>query len=115
MRWRTPCRDPSTTRSPGRRGRRCRGPCAASLVHPVEAVVDGVEGVGAVLGDDHDVLDAHPPLALDVDAGLDREGVADGEPVAVAADQVGVLMLLEADAVAGAVNEVVAVAALGDD
>src|SRR5207248_5651908 len=61
-----------------------------------------------------DVLDAGAPLALDIDPGLDREGVPGPQGLAVAADEVGVLVLLEADAVARAVHEVGPVPALGD-
>src|SRR5205814_452507 len=42
-------------------------------------------------------------------------GVAGGDPLAVSGDDERVLVLLEADAVAGAVDEVGAVAAVGDD
>ena len=44
----------------------------------------------------------------DVDAGLDAEGVAGRQRRAVAGDDVGVLVLLDADAVAGAVHELLA-------
>src|SRR5205807_1852989 len=82
---------------------------------PVEAVVDSVEGVGSLLVDDDDVLDAGPPLALDIDARLDGEGVARRQTFAVAGHDVRVLVLLQPDAVARAVHEVRPVPALGDD
>ena len=87
----------------------------ASGVDRDEAVVGTVEGIGATVGGDHDVLEAEAEAPGQVDAGLDREGVPGDEPVAVADHDVGVLVLLDADAVAGAVHEEVAVAGVVDD
>ena len=80
-----------------------------------QRVVDVVDGQRAGVGGDHDVLEAHPPSPRHVDAGLDAEGVARLQRQAVALDHVRVLVLLHADAVAGAVDEVLAVAGGGDD
>ena len=52
-----------------------------------------------------------PQLAGHVDAGLDAEGVPCFEGEGVALDDVGVLVLLEADPVTGAMDEVLAVPA----
>ena len=60
------------------------------------------------LGADHDVLDARAVRAR-VDARLDGEGHARLERMRVALDDVGILVGLQADAVAGAVDEPVAV------
>src|SRR5579864_7045476 len=80
-----------------------------------QAVVDMVERLRTgVVGHD-DVLDPGAEAAGQVDAGLDREGVAGRDRLAVPADQVGVLVLLQPDTVAGAVDEVRPVAALLDD
>ena len=65
-----------------------------------------------VAGDHHDVLDAGPVPAGQVDAGLDGEGHARLQRQVVAGDDVGLLVHLQADAVAGAVDEVLAVARL---
>src|SRR5437016_9853390 len=92
---------------------RCRGPLA--LADRGETVVDGVQGLGADIGDDDDVLDAGAPPPGHVDAGLDREGVAGHERLTVAADEVRVLVLLEPDAVPGSVDEIGSVAALVDE
>src|SRR5882724_7889100 len=66
-----------------------------------------VEALRAGLGGDHDVLDAGAAAAREVDAGLDREGVTGRQRGGVARHEVGVLVLLEADAVARPVDEVV--------
>ena len=71
-------------------------------------MVGAVERVGTRVGRHHDVLEAEPEPARDVDAGLDREGVAGLQRRAVARDDVGVLVLLDADAVTGAVDELLA-------
>src|SRR5690606_24613481 len=74
-----------------------------------------VEPVGARLGADDDVLDARAVGPGQVEAGLDGEGEAGLQRFSVAGDDVRVLVAFDADAVAGAVDEVVAVAGLGDD
>ena len=68
-----------------------------------------VHGDGSVGGGHHDVLEPHAPTSGDVDAGLDAEGVTGFERQAVAADHVRVLVSVHADAVTGAVDEVLAV------
>ena len=71
-----------------------------------EVACGAVQAVGSVVGGDHDVLEAEPEAAGQVDAGLDAEGVARRRGgVRVARDDVRVLVLLDADAVAGAVDE----------
>src|SRR4051812_31106581 len=74
-------------------------------VDHVEAVVDPVQRLGTAGLSDDDVLDAGSEPAVEVDPRLDREGVAYGQRLGVACDHVGVLVFLEADAVAGAVDE----------
>ena len=69
----------------------------------------------AILRGHDDVLESHAPLARNVDAGLDAVRMAGFECQRVALDDVGILVLLHADAVAGAVDEVLAVARLVDD
>ena len=69
----------------------------------------------AVLGDDDEVLDPDAEAAGDVDAGLDRDDVAGAEHVVGALAEARRLVDLEADAVAEAVAELVAVAAVADD
>ena len=71
-------------------------------------MVGAVERIGPGVGRHHDVLQAEPEPAGHVDAGLDRERVAGLERRAVARDDVGVFVLLDADAVAGAVDELLA-------
>ena len=65
--------------------------------------------------DCHEVLDADPDAILEIDARLDAEGMTGRDRKVVALDHVGVLVLLHADAVARAVDEVLAVAGVGDD
>ena len=67
-----------------------------------------------VLGDDDQVLDPHPELAGQVDAGLDRDDFARGEHVVGALREPRPLVHLEADAVAERVAEVLAVAGVVD-
>src|SRR5581483_5558577 len=73
--------------------------------------------VAATLGEHRAVvLEATPAEALDVDAGLDGMHVALFERVARAGgDERDRLVVAEADAVPGVVDEVLPVAALGDD
>src|SRR5689334_18794006 len=73
------------------------------------------EALAAVPGDHHEILDAHPADARQVDPWLHCDdhplfqgcGVRDGEA--------RILVDLETDAVTGAVLEVLAMAGLGDD
>src|SRR5438309_2324406 len=74
-----------------------------------------VEPLRAALGGHHDVFDAGAAAAREVDPRLDREGVAGRQRGGVAGHEVGVLVLLEADAVARPVDEEVAVTGGGDD
>src|SRR6266511_4231875 len=73
-----------------------------------------VEAAAALVGAGHDVLDPRPEAAGQVDAGLDRERHARLQRLPVAGHDIGVLMLVQADAVAGPVDEVLAVARGGD-
>ena len=78
----------------------------------------GGEELGAVVGDEHVVFEADAEFVGEVDAGLVGEEHAGGELLGVAADEVGPLVHVEADAVADAVGEVGeagAVAGVGDD
>ena len=68
----------------------------------------------AVRGHDDEVLDPHPEVAGQVDAGLDRHDVPGGELAVSVGGEAWLLVDLEADAVAEAVAEVVAVARLFD-
>ena len=76
---------------------------------------DLVERVGAVGRADDDVLDARAVAAIDVDAGLDAESVAGLERLVVARNHVRILVALEADAVPGAMDELLAQAGVVDD
>src|SRR6185437_9630919 len=82
---------------------------AGRVVHPQVAGPRG-RRVGAY----HDVLDARAVRAR-VDARLDGERHARLERDRVALDDVRVLVRLKADTVAGAVDEPLAVAGVGDD
>src|SRR6266478_3509094 len=76
------------------------------------------EHLAAVFGDVPVVFEADAELAGDVDAGLVGEAHAWGEWGGVAADEVGPLVAVHADAVAEAVGEVLVVGAVaggGDD
>ena len=64
-----------------------------------------IQPFGAVGGDRHDVLNAHAVLSRQVDAGLDAEGHPLVEDGAIAFHEVGIFVAIEADAVAGAVQE----------
>ncbi len=57
----------------------------------------------------------HPPATRQVDPGLDAERVPGHQLEWVSRDDVGILVLLEPDAVAGAVDEELAVTSVGDD
>ena len=73
-----------------------------------------VEPLDALGGDHDDVLDARAPLAVEVDARLHRERHARLERPGVAADDVGLLVHVDADAVPGAVDEPLPQPGLGD-
>ena len=78
----------------------------------------GGEHVASVWGDDPVVFEADSELADDIDARLVGEGHAGFEDGVVAADEIGPLVAVHADAVAEAVGEVFvvgAVAGVGDD
>ena len=69
----------------------------------------------AVVGDDHEVLDAHADGARDVDPGLDRDHHAGSERGLALLGQPRALVDVEPDAVAEAVAEVLGVAGGVDD
>ena len=73
------------------------------------------EGIGAVGGDDHRVLDAHAAHTGQVDAGLDGDHRAGLQGITGTRGDSRGLVDLEAHAVAGAVHERVAPAGGGDD
>src|SRR5262245_41185539 len=73
-----------------------------------------VERNGPFRAADDDVLDPGTIPPVEVDARLDAERHALAERLAVAGDQVRLLVALETDAVAGAVDEGLAVALRGD-
>src|SRR5882757_4517041 len=76
------------------------------------------EHFAAVFGDVPVIFEADAELAGDVDAGLVGEAHAGGERCGVAADEVGPLVAVHADAVADAVGEMFVVGAVaggGDD
>ncbi len=64
---------------------------------------------------DHDVLEPHAEPSRQVDAGLHRKGVPLDQYRVVPGHQVRVLVLLDADAVPGAVDEVLPQPGVGDD
>ena len=78
-------------------------------------MIDQIERIGPSSSSDDDVFDAGTELARNVDAGLDREGVADLERISIPLDDVGLLMGLDTNAMARAMNEVLAVTCSVDD
>src|SRR6188472_2765734 len=88
-----PARSATWRRVPDRR--------PGSAVDDVQVARRFVERDRAIRAADHDVLDAGPVLAHEVDPGLDREGHPFAERLAVAGDDVGVLVAFETDPVAG--------------
>src|SRR3954469_2043648 len=72
------------------------------------------EALAAVRGDHHQILDAHPTDARQVDARLHCDDHPRLEGCGVGDRQAWILVDLEAHAVTGAVLEVLAVAGLGD-
>src|SRR5881628_1433094 len=87
----------------------------SGLADDRERVIRSVQWFGAaVVSEDRDVLDADAEPTRDVDAGLDRERHAGLELLVIAADEIRMLMSVEADAVSGAVDEPLAVASLVD-
>src|ERR1700742_5392523 len=87
-------------------------PFSCDDAHLVAGVV---EAPPAVLGGDDDVLDAHAEAPGQVDPGLDREAHPRLDRPRLALDHVRRLVRRLADPVAGAVDEVLAVAGVGDD
>src|SRR6185503_8168175 len=80
-----------------------------------EVAVGAVEAFAAAVDAHHDVLDARAVAARQVDAGLHRERHARLERPVRPGHDVRLLVHLEADAVSGAVDEVLAVAGLRDE
>ena len=77
----------------------CDGRCSGlGPKRRVEAVDHGPEDLVARVGDRHDVLDADPEAARDIDPRLVGHRHARGEDLGGSADQVGMLVDLEADA-----------------
>src|SRR4051812_4185792 len=73
-----------------------------------------VERIGAVGGANADVLDARAVSPFDIDAGFDAERVADLERLVVARDHVWILVALEPNTVARAMDEQLAHARISD-
>ena len=69
-----------------------------------------MSGIGPSGPQTDDVLDPGAVFADEVDPGLDREGHPLAKRLPVAGDDVGVLVAFEADAVAGPVEEGLAIA-----
>src|SRR5213593_3440706 len=87
----------------------------SGLADDRERVVRSVQWFGAaVVSEERDVLDADAEPTRDVDAGLDRERHSGLQLLVIAADEIWVLMAVEADAVSRAVDEPLAVASLVD-
>src|SRR4051812_3128906 len=80
-----------------------------------QIVAGVVQSPAAVLGGDDDVLDAHAEAPGEVDPRLDREAHPGLDRPGLALDHVRRLVRRLADAVADAVDEVLAVAGVGDD
>src|SRR4051812_17822724 len=87
----------------------------ASTTDNEQVAGDLVERIKAVVGTHDDVLDARAVLALDVDARLDAERVANFDRLVVAGDHVRILMTFEPNSVSGSMDEQVTHARLGDD
>src|SRR5205085_6728804 len=105
------------TRTPERPlTRRPRARSARGLVHDREGVVGAIQRDDtAVIPDDRDVFDAYAEAAGEVHPGLDRERHSGLEALLVTRDQIGMLVSVEADAMAGAVDEVLAEPPVRDD
>src|SRR5437588_452877 len=81
-----------------------------------EGVVGAIERAnGTVVIDDRDVFDAHTEATRQVDTGFDRERHARLEPLAVPANEVRMLVPVEADPVPRPVDEELPVPRLLDD
>src|SRR3989442_5073335 len=80
-----------------------------------ERVIRSVQRFGAtVVPEDRDVLDPDAEPTRDVDARLDRERHSGLEPLVVAANEIRMLVSVQADAVSRAVDEPLAIAGLLD-
>src|SRR5207244_12955256 len=80
-----------------------------------ERVIRSVQRLGAiVVTEDRDVLDANAEPTWDVDAWLDRECHSGLELLVVAADEIRMLVSVQADAVSGAVDDPPAMTGLVD-
>src|SRR5262249_34804920 len=121
---RSPSRPRAAGSSPtGRTGRPSPtggGPSPRRAARPLllddgEVALRLVQPLGPVRRRDHDVLEPEPEAPGEVDAGLDAERVARLERRPIAGHDVRLLVGLDADAVAGAVDEPVAQAGTGDD
>src|SRR2546428_7091010 len=76
-----------------------------------ERVIRSVQRFGAtVVPEDRDVLDPDAEPTRDIDAGLDRERHSGLEPLAVPANQIRMLVSLQADAVSRPAHEPPAIA-----
>ena len=107
----------SASRATGVR-RTGRAPCHArrhaSRLDDSQGVLGQVERARATHGGRHNVLDADAKAALHVNARFHRKDVASSNRRRIAGDHVRVLVLLEADPVACAVQEILAEPGIGD-
>src|SRR6266511_2957969 len=73
-----------------------------------------VESYSPVLGDGHDVLDPHAEPAFQIDPGLDGEAHARLERLGVPLHDVGMFVLLQANAVTNSMDEAIAISGIRD-
>ena len=95
------------SRPAGRRAIRPSGPGRDALRYGARLVREARQRLGAVLGDEHEVLEAAAAEARAVEARLDREHVAGDELVVAGHAEHRLLVHLEPDAVAERVEEAV--------
>src|SRR5215472_18517760 len=108
-----PARTAPWSRHRGSPAARCSFAPPGSGLHGYQVAGGVVQPLATPLGADHDVLDPGAMRAR-VDAGLDGERHARRQRLGVPGHDVGILVALQADPVAGPVHEVLAVTSRGD-
>ena len=77
-------------------------------------MVGGAAPQRSIIQNHHDVFEAHAPLAIEIDAGFDTERVTNSDDLVVASYDIGLLVNFGADAMTGAVDEIVTKSSVGN-
>ena len=77
-------------------------------------MVSGAAPQRSIIQNHHDVFETYAPLTVEVDAWFNTERVTNSDDLVVASYDIGLLVNFGADAMTGAVDEIVTKSRVGD-